>query len=155
MDRSPQYGFGVALLDRIRTGTYLADGEPLAVPGRLVSLADTAVHIREGQPALFGVRDFLDQVDRRSAAELFELVSERPEPTGDRRADALLGGIAEYLSVTRGFACPGWAQEPERFLDRFWFVSEVPGFRATAIVQTPVSLKRRGIFWPERSLHRV
>jgi hypothetical protein len=45
--------------------------------------------------------------------------------------------------------------EPQRFLDRFWFVSEVPGFRATAIAQAPAAFRRRGIFVPERSLHRV
>ena len=67
----------------------------------------------------------------------------------------MLGGIAEWTAVTRGFACPGWALAPGRFLDRFWFVSETSGFRAISIAQTPISLKRRGIFWPARSLQRV
>jgi hypothetical protein len=38
---------------------------------------------------------------------------------------------------------------------RFWFVSEVPGFRAIAIAQAPAAFRRRGVFIPERSLHRV
>jgi hypothetical protein len=50
---------------------------------------------------------------------------------------------------------PAWSVEPVRFLDRFWFVSEVPGFRATAIAQAPAAFRRRGVFIPERSLHRV
>jgi hypothetical protein len=44
---------------------------------------------------------------------------------------------------------------PDRFLDRFWFVSDVPGFRAVSIAQAPAAFCRRGVFVPERSLHRV
>lgn len=145
----------MGLLERIRNGTYVADEEVLVVPGRLLSLTETAARIGAGENVLAAVRDFLDQSGRRSRDELLELVSGRPDPTGSDRADALLGGIAEYFAVTRDFPCPHWTQEPERFLDRFWFVSEVPGFRAVAIAQTPISLKRRGIFWPRRSLTRV
>lgn len=31
----------------------------------------------------------------------------------------------------------------------------VPGFRAISIAQAPAAFRRRGIFVPERSLHRV
>jgi len=75
--------------------------------------------------------------------------------TGDGRADALVAGIAEHLSATRGLPCPSWVRDEERFLDRFWFVSEVPEFRAVALAQTPIALKRRGVFWPARSMKRV
>ncbi|MEX2448313.1 MAG: hypothetical protein WD404_06170 [Solirubrobacterales bacterium] len=40
-------------------------------------------------------------------------------------------------------------------LDRFWFVSEAPGFRAVSLAQAPAAFRRRGVFIPERSLHRV
>lgn len=65
---------------------------------------------------------------------------------------------APSQSTSRRFtawAGPGWSVEPERFLDRFWFVSEIPGFRAMAIAQAPAAFRRRGVFIPERSLHRV
>ncbi len=101
------------------------------------------------------VRDFLDQADHLDDAQLEALIQNEPEPTGEARADALLAGVAEHLAATRDLACPGWVLEPGRFLDRFWFVSEVPGFRAIAIAQTPVALKRRGVFWPARSMTRV
>jgi len=45
--------------------------------------------------------------------------------------------------------------QPSRFLDRFWFVSDVRGFRAISIAQAPAAFRRRGVFIPERSLHRV
>ena len=52
-------------------------------------------------------------------------------------------------------APPGRSSEG-RFLDRFWFVSDVPGFRALAIAQAPAAFRRRRcVFIPERSLHRV
>ena len=81
--------------------------------------------------------------------------SERPEPTGDRRLDAYLGALAEHLAGAHGLERPAWSVEPGRFLETFWFLSDVPGFRAIAIAQAPAAFRRRGIFVPERSLHRV
>lgn len=101
------------------------------------------------------MREFLDQASRVGDAELAELIAARPEPTGSARADALLAGVAEHLAVTRHVRSPAWTQEEGRFLDRFWFVSDVPGFRAISLAQAPVALKRRGILWPARSLERV
>jgi hypothetical protein len=75
--------------------------------------------------------------------------------TGDPRHDAYLGALGEHLAVVHGLSRPAWSVEPGRFLDRFWFVSEVPGFRAVAIAQAPAAFRRRGVFIPERSLHRV
>jgi hypothetical protein len=66
-----------------------------------------------------------------------------------------VAAVAEYTAGLQEIACPKWTSEPERFLDRFWFVSTEPGFRAIALAQTPVALKRRGILWPARSLRRV
>jgi hypothetical protein len=54
----------------------------------------------------------------------------RPQSTGDSRADAYLGALAEHQAATGELERPEWAVESERFLDRFWFVSVVPGFRA-------------------------
>lgn len=74
---------------------------------------------------------------------------------GDSRHDAYLGALAEHLAAVHGLSRPAWSVGPGRFLDRFWFLSEVPGFRAVAIAQAPAAFRRRGIFVPERSLHRV
>jgi hypothetical protein len=147
----------VGLLDRIRRGVYVADTTPAPTElgGRRVSLAEVARAVRGGDEPLDRVRDFLDQVPRRDDVELAGLIRERPEATGDRKVDALLAGVAEHLAATRDLPCPSWVHEEERFLDRFWFVSTVPGFRAVALAQTPIALKRRGIFWPARSMERV
>ena len=146
----------VGLLDQIRAGTFVADdGPPRATPGRRLTLRDSGRRINDGEDRLIVVRDFLDQAGRAGKRELEAMIAERPDPTGNARADALLAGVAEYMAGLQQIVCPTWTAEPERFLDRFWFVSTEPGFRAIALAQTPVALKRRGIIWSARSLRRV
>jgi hypothetical protein len=147
----------MGLLDRIRRGEYVPDSTPgrTVRGGTTMSLAEAAGRITDGEETLAVARDFLDQVGLVSDGELAALIRERPALTGSREVDALLAGVAEHLAAVRGLPCSAWVHEPERFLDRFWFVSSVPGFRATALAQTPMALKRRGILWPARSLERV
>jgi hypothetical protein len=147
----------MGLLDLIRRGSYVADSAaaPRLIGGRSLDLAEIANRIAAGGEPLGAVRDFLDQVNRRRDDELTALIRARPTPTGNPNADALIAGLAEHLAAVRGLPCPDWVREAERFLDRFWFVSDVPGFRAVALAQTPIALKRRGVFWPARSLERV
>jgi hypothetical protein len=118
-------------------------------------MAATADRIVGGEDALAAIRDFLDVAGHSTPEEIVDLIWVRPKKTGDIRIDALLAGLAEHLSATNDVTCPAWVREPDRFLDQFWFVSRVPGFRAMAIAQTPIALKRRGVFWPSRSLSRV
>jgi hypothetical protein len=147
----------MGLLDLIRGGNYVADSAPAParLGGRSLSLAEVASTIAAGDEPLTAIRDFLDQVHRSGDDELAALIRERPELTGDRKSDVLVAGVAEHLAAVRGLSCPSWVLEQERFLDRFWFVSSVPGFRAMALAQTPIALKRRGVLWPARSLERV
>ncbi len=102
------------------------------------------------------MREFLDEfalrADDRSRVAA---VVEEPPRTGDARHDAYLGALAEHLATVHRFDRPAWSVAPSRFLDRFWFVSDVRGFRAMSIAQAPAAFRRRGIFIPERSLHRV
>jgi hypothetical protein len=122
---------------------------------KLQTLADTAVRAGAGEEAMLCVRDFLSQIPFCTPGQLEEAIADRPQLTGDLRIDALLAGLAEHIAATRGVACPSWVNDPERFLGRFWFVSPVKAFRGIAIAQTPIALKRRGVFWPARSLERV
>jgi hypothetical protein len=120
---------------------------------RLASIAAAAL---DGEDFRFAVREFLDEFGIRYSAKLrSEAIAERPEPTGEERHDAFLGALAEPLAMRHGLERPAWSVEPYRFLDRFWFVSEVPGFRAISLAQAPAAFKRRGVFIPERSLERI
>ena len=129
---------------------------PPAAERMTETLAGVAARVRAGEEFSHAVREFLDEFslrgDDRSRAEA---ISTRPEETGDGRHDAYLGALGEHLAVAHGLERPAWSIEPARFLDRFWFVSDVPGFRAIAIAQAPAAFRRRGVFVPERSLHRV
>lgn len=132
---------------------WLAAHPPRGLSATLAGVARRAVG---GEDFHFAVREFLDEFalrgDGRSRAEA---IAERPADTGDPRHDAYLGALAEHLAAVHGVDRPAWSVEPGRFLDRFWFVSEVPGFRAISIAQAPAAFRRRGVFVPERSLHRV
>jgi len=120
------------------------------------TLAGVARRDADGEDFRYAAREFLDEFALRSdARSREEAIAERPEPTGDARHDAYLGALAEHLAAVYALRRPAWSVEPDRFLDRFWFVSDVPGFRAMAIAQAPAAFRRRGVFVPERSLHRV
>lgn len=120
------------------------------------TLAVVARRTRAGEDFDFAVREFLDEFALRGDDRLRAAAIEtRPESTGDSRQDAYLGALAEHLAAVHGLTRPDWAVEQDRFLATFWFVSDVPGFRATAIAQAPAAFRRRGVFIPERSLHRV
>jgi hypothetical protein len=120
------------------------------------TLAGVAQRVREGEGFHHAMREFLDEFALRGSDQSRQVAIEgRPESTGDLRHDAYLGALAEHLAAVHGLTRPSWSVEPGRFLDRFWFVSDTVGFRAVAIAQAPAAFRRRGIFIPERSLHRV
>jgi hypothetical protein len=120
------------------------------------TLAGVARRVNRGEDFRHAVREFLDEFALRTTPEMrAEAITERPEPMGDRRYDAYLAALAEHLTAIHRLERPVWSIEPDRFLQRFWFVSEVPGFRAVSIAQAPAAFRRRGVFVPERSLHRV
>lgn len=134
---------------------WLAEHPP--APERLrATLSSVAELVRGGEDFRYAVREFLDEfalrADDRSRSEA---IVGKPDSTGDPRYDAYLGALAEHLAAVHGLDRPAWATEPGRFLDCFWFVSDVPGFRAVSIAQAPAAFRRRGVFIPERSLHRV
>ena len=120
------------------------------------TIAGISRRVSAGEEFPHAVREFLDEFALRgNGASRGEAIAERPAPTGDRRYDAYLGALAEHLAAVHDLVRPTWSVEPDRFLDSFWFVSDVRGFRATAIAQAPAAFRRRGVFLPERSLHRV
>jgi hypothetical protein len=137
------------------TAEWLAQNPP--APARFtLTLTSIAAATVDGEDFRFGVREFLNEFAIRDSQELrSEAIAERPEPTGEERHHAFLGALAEHLAMRHGLDRPAWSVEPDRFLDRFWFVSEVPGFRAISLAQAPAAFKRRGVFIPERSLERI
>jgi len=145
-----------AMASRLETRSDWLRANPPA-PERLTqTLALLAERLRDGEGLRHALGEFLDEYSlRNDDASRSAAISERPPQTEERHYEALLGALAEHLATIHSLERPQWSVEPGRFLERFWFLSEVPGFRASAIAQAPAAFRRRGIFIPERSLHRV
>lgn len=119
------------------------------------SLASVAGRVNAGEDFFLCVRELLDEVALMASDEQrLRAIVAPPAPTGDARHDAYLAALAEHLATRHGLDRPAWACTARRFLDRFWFVSEVKGFRALAVAQSPAAFRRRGIFIAEGSLQR-
>jgi transcriptional regulator with XRE-family HTH domain len=122
---------------------------------RLFRLSDLAHRIRETAPdearQLRLVFEFLRGI-QDDGHPLLLLVATEPESTGDRRFDALLAAVAEDLCVRAGLAPPGWVHDSLRFLDRAWWVSDLPSGRAQALVHAPASFRRRGVMLARHDL---
>lgn len=120
------------------------------------SLAGVAERTLTGVDFMIAVRELLDEFTLlQSDRERRRAIEHVPPPTGDPRHDAFLGALGEHLALLHSLERPRWVLDPDRFLDCFWFVSEVPGFRALALAQAPAAFRRRGVLLPARSLERV
>lgn len=120
------------------------------------TVADVARRRIAGEELMPAVRELLDEFSLLATdAQRARALSEEPPVTGDARHDAYLAALAEHLALRSSLERPKWALEPGRFLDRLWFVSDVPGFRALAIAQSPAAFRRRGIFIAQGSLERL
>ncbi len=87
-----------------------------------------------------------------AAAELF---AEEPPSTGDVRVDAALAGLAEHLARHDGWVPPLWSFDPARYAMPWWFVSGVTSWHATALVESPLAFRKRGVFLTASGLDRV
>jgi hypothetical protein len=140
----------------LTTSSEWLTANPPAAERMTETLAGVAVRLRDGEEFGHAVREFLDEFSLRDGdGSRAVAIAERPALTGDARYDAYIGALAEHLALAHGLERPSWSLASERFLDRFWFVSDVAGFRAISIAQAPAAFRRRGVFVPERSLHRV
>jgi hypothetical protein len=133
---------------------WLADHPPPAGAFKQ-TLAGVSRRVGAGAPFMPAVRELLDEFALLPSAELCaNAIAERPAPAGDPRHDAFLGALGEHLAAIHGLERPEWTCESARFLGRFWFVSDVEGFRAVAIASSPAAFRRRGIFISSDALER-
>jgi len=119
------------------------------------SLAGVARRTLTGETFDVAVRELLDELALlQTEAQRDRALAAEPPLTGDPRHDAYLAALGEHFALRFGIERPSWVTCPERFLDRFWFRSDVPGFRAIAIAQSPAAFRRRGIFIATGALER-
>jgi hypothetical protein len=88
----------------------------------------------------------------QAAARMWESV---PRETGDLRVDAAFAAMAEYLARRDGWAVPAWARLPEREAWPWWFVTDLRGLHPRALVESPSSFRRRGVFITSAALDRA
>lgn len=99
--------------------------------------------------------DFVDDVRGSPRPGKEWLVADEPPPCGDARFDAAMAALVELLCDEVGLPWPGWTDAPERFVEPWWFVSGLPGYEAMALRDSPVELKRHGVFVNEGAFDRV
>jgi hypothetical protein len=74
------------------------------------------------------------------------MVRPRPASTTDPGYDALLAALVEHLCARWGITTPTWVDDLDRFVEPWWFVSGLRGLHASALVQSPISFARHGVF---------
>ena len=78
-----------------------------------------------------------------------------PDATGDIRVDAAFAAMAEHLARRDGWSVPAWTRESRREAVPWWFVTDLRGLHPQALVESPLSFRRRGVFITHGALERV
>jgi hypothetical protein len=119
----------------------LANGEPLSRVWRFVviQLLDDYVSVLRN-----------DGIE--AAARMY---ASAPGSTGSVQVDAALAGLAEHLARRDGWPSPPWTRDPAREAVPWWFVTELRGLHPTALVESPPSFRRRGVFITRGALERA
>jgi hypothetical protein len=83
------------------------------------------------------------------------LFQDAPPATGDSGVDAALAALAEHLARRDGWRPPSWTMDERRYAEPWWFVSGVRAWHATALVESPLAFRKRGVFLTSSALERV
>src|SRR5579864_1206451 len=123
------------------------------------TLAEAVERIQAGTPRDVALGEFVDTFDLAPTAPArFSTIEQEPVLTGDRRLDALVGAIAEYLAKQRRLGrVPSWVCDPARRLEEPWFTtaSPSPGMREYLTFASPAEFASRNILTEERPLRRA
>lgn len=98
---------------------------------------------RDALRLLFG---FADDFRGSSRPGKIALLHGEPPPTGDARFDAALAGTAEFFACEGAIPAPGWVEEPNRFVEPWWFATSRAAFEAYTLAHTPAVFARHGVF---------
>lgn len=98
---------------------------------------------------------FLERYDKSDWETRGRITAEPPPATGSDRYDALLAGIVELACASHGVLAPTWVNAERYFLSQWWFVSGMTSLHADALVHSPISLARRGVFVTQGALEYV
>lgn len=99
--------------------------------------------------------DYTSVLRHAGVSAAAQMWSSEPRGTGDSRVDAAFAAMAEHLARRDGWVVPSWAQVSEREAWPWWFVTDLRGLHACALVESPSSFRRRGIFITSGALARA
>jgi hypothetical protein len=120
------------------------------------TLAEVLQLVRDGEPFRLCLVGFLDAFyTSGSDAERRQRLEDDPGLAGDAKTDALIGAVAEHLCQRWSLGRPPhWVEQPERFLDRPWFMGaeRMKGF---LLAESPSAFRRRFIFTELEPLRRA
>lgn len=126
----------------------------LTAAGSALTLAQAAAAIarsRDDRTRLRVFFEFTRGADESGPAAL-PLITAEPPMVGNPRYDALLAAAAEHLTARHALPGPLWTMTVDRFLDRPWWISTLPSARVQALLWTPASFRRRGIYLDRHDL---
>jgi transcriptional regulator with XRE-family HTH domain len=144
-------------------GTVTGVGDPTSFRAVGDAAEAAAEMLRAGEPLgrvwRFAVVQVLDDyrsvVRHRGIAAAARMWRAEPGPTGDVRVDAALAALGEYLARRDDWPAPSWTREPSREAVPWWFVTDLRGLHPRALVESPSSFRRRGVFITQGALERV
>jgi len=123
------------------------------------TLAEAVERIQNGVSQDVAIAEFVDTFDLSSTGEeCYATIAEEPALTNDKRLDALVGAIAEYLAKQHRLGrVPPWASGPARYLDRPWHTCSFAddGMREYLTFASPAEFASHNIFTEERPLRRA
>jgi hypothetical protein len=135
--------------------TYLASTIPSAAAQLRIDLADERSETDMLRVVIQASDDFQKLTEPTDRA--FFLAE--PSPTGSKRWDVLLAGLAVHLCREAGLpSVPWWTTNPGLTLDHIWWFGRsavVPDLRARAIREAIPSMRARGVFLGRRNLESV
>jgi hypothetical protein len=134
---------------------------------RRKTLAEAVERIRTGTSQDVALGEFVDTFDLAQTIEArYATISDESALTNDKRFDAAVGAIAEYLAKQHKLGrIPSWASGPARLLDSPWHTSSMfvdwtrefltDGMREYLTFASPAEFASRNIFTEERPLRRT
>jgi len=123
------------------------------------TLAEAVARIQGGALQDVSLAQFVDTFDLAPTSETrYMTIEQEPALTGDKKLDALVGAMAEYLAKQRKLGrVPHWVCDPARRLDQPWFTVANPtdAMREFLSFSSPAEFASRNIFTEERPLRRA
>lgn len=107
------------------------------------------------EDAYRSILGFVADVSAGTHDDVYQAIIEEPALATDRRVDSLMAAAAEHVAFHSSLSTPRWCLDTCRFLTSAWFPVDLPSVRVRALVTSPASFWRRGIFIDRSDLDRV